>query len=522
MPTKTTTNFSVSNRIARYIARVATLTFFACVAVPQDADAQKLPVIPTPPTVVAPEPPTRPFTPIEKAYQRAIQEELKRREAEQRKQQEVKTLESELEKLLEEFGPNARYFCTNYFIYIYDVSDAYAKWCSALVENAANAYVTFARRLKLPIQPIEEPMIVVIFSRKEDYEAYARKVAGSEFDAAKNKPIGFYSTSSNRSVFYDMTGVEKSKTIDEKSNVTRKTTLEEVAAEILKRDPAEENLSVIVHETARQISYNLGLFARDGENPKWAIEGLAMLFEPPCGPTKFGGWKPDKDFPINKRRILEFKAYEQNSADARPVRRCVELERILDDEPCAYPLSWAIFYYLYKHYPKELAYYLYYCRMQEPRMAYSDTARVMEFEYFFGDDWDGMYLQLKVYVESLLLQANGLSEEEADKLARKKYNVPEEEPKQKGKDAKQKRTPKKTDAANTNDSAKRDAAKETKPDGAEALKETEKPEANQKQETKSSATATKSKPDVKKSETKTDKQVDAEDDDWLNSWNKEE
>lgn len=155
-------------------------------------------------------------------------------------------------------------------------------------------------------------------------------------------------------------------------------------------------------------------------------------------------------------------------------------------------------------------------------MAYSDTARVMEFEYFFGDDWDGMYLQLKVYVESLLLQANGLSEEEADKLARKKYNVPEEEPKQKGKDAKQKRTPKKTDAANTNDSAKRDAAKETKPDGAEALKETEKPEANQKQGTKSSATVTKSKPDVEKSETKTDKQVDAEDDDWLNSWNKEE
>ncbi len=427
----------------RNVAWFLILLIALALCAPGKLAAQKIPVlpgIPEPPKplnpIVAPTAPSRPFTPVEKAYQRAIQEELKRQAEAQRQQKEVKTLESELTKLLAEFGPTARYFYTNYFIYIYDTSDAYAKWCSTLVENAANAYLTFARKLKLPIQPIEEPMIVVIFSRKEDYEAYLKKVAGSEIDNAKTKPLGFYSTGANRSVFYDMTGVEK--TITEKTNVTKKTTLEEIATAILKRPHAQENLSVVVHEATHQIAYNLGLFDRGSENPAWAIEGLAMLFEPPCGAIKFGGWKPEKDFPINKQRVLEFKAYERSSADARPVRRCVELDRISGEEPCAYPLSWAIFYYLYKHYPKELAYYLYYCRMQTPRTTYSDVERVTEFEYFFGDDWDGMYLQLKVFVESLILQSNGLAEEEANKLARKKYNVPEEEVQEKGKNSKKK------------------------------------------------------------------------------------
>ena len=462
-----------------------------------------IPGIPNPPSAYqAPTSPSRPFTPIERDFVRRM-EELQRQAAEEAKKEEkVDTPEETLEKLLEEFGPTARYGYTRYFLYIYDTSDAYAYWCANLVENAAKAYVAFAKKLKLPIADIAEPMVVVIFKRKEDYEAYLKKVVGTEFDNAKNKPVGCYFPHLNRSIFYDMTGLEATAVNDDAS---RKKTFEDVAKEILARPNAEEDLSVVVHEATHQVSYNLGLFSRLGDNPAWTVEGLAMLFEPPCGDPKFGGWKPEKDLPINKRRIQEFLAYVQENPDPLPVRKCALLDQIRGDEPGAYPVSWAIFSYLYKKNPKLLAYYLYYYQIKNASPTFSNGTQIQEFERFFGTDWDGMYLQLKVFADAQLLQANGVDEAEAEKQARKKHGLPEEpEPPQKTKKPKPEKTPKSVGDAN----AKPDAEKEKKQG---AAKPSESPDSKPNPEAKK-------KPEKKADEPKN---AETQEDDWLDAWTEE-
>ena len=523
-----------------------------CGATPSVLQAQipKPPLPPTPPPMIQPPapptPPSRPFTPIEKEYIKRM-EELQRQAAEAAKAQEkVETPEDALAKLLEEFGPNARYGFTRYFLYIYDTSDEYAYWCANLVENAAKAYVAFAKKLKLPTAVITEPMTVVIFKRKEDYEAYLKKVVGTEFDNSEGKLAGCYFPQLNRSVFFDMTGIEATAVNDPEK---RKKSFEEISKEILARPNAEENLSVVVHEATPQISYNLGLFSKLGDNPAWTIEGLATLFEPPCGDPKYGGWRPEKDFPINRRRAQEFLAYAQENPDPMPVRKCAMLDRISADEPGSYPLAWATFSYLYKKNPRLLAYYLYYYQLKNASPTFSNGTQLQEFERFFGTDWDGMYLQLKVFVDAQLLQLDGVDEAEAEKQARKKHGLPEEpEAPPKGKKPQQDKSNKANADPNADKSGDKSSADqlksaeakknaESKAEGKEAKTENKdkKPDATKppKSPNDSKADPTpKKKPEKKASDPKSkDQKANAsksnkegektQEDDWLDAWSDE-
>ena len=418
-----------------FVSFLAAVVCFACVAAAgAPVKWPKLPTPPAPPKAPEPPkpyfPPSRPLTPIEmeqaERAKKAALEGLKTNLVVPEKAPEQDSLEKLIEKLLNEFGPDGRYGITSHFIVIYDTTDSYAMWCATLMENVTSTYEKFVSSTKLVEDGLADPMVVFIFADENDYRAYLQKNSSQEFQKASPDVVGFYSSGSNRAVFFDPTGKEQNK-----PNKGDERTIEQVATEVLADPRGAENISTVVHEGTHQVSYNYGLFSRKGENPKWAIEGLAMLFEAPGGEPKDGGWKIVDEkaktikFPINERRVREFQQYVATSTDAQPIKKVVGMEVIGSEEPCSYPVSWALFYYLYRYYPKVLAQYLIDNAAVQPRLTFTSRQRVYEFANYFGEDWDGMWMELRAFVDALELELKGVDPLEADKRARAKYNLAE-------------------------------------------------------------------------------------------------
>lgn len=375
-----------------YKRTVFTLLFFGANFVGasiNELNAQRLPTIPmlAPPQVAVPR--------GSHGFQDAVVSEYQDIEALRRAMKEQPTIEERVSKLLEEFGPNARYGITDHFIVIYDTTDYFASWCALVCERVEETYRHFTRRLGVGWVELSEPMPVILFTNKEDFTSYATKNLPG-FASSTNKAVGFYSSGSNRTAFYDLTQTERNKT----DEVDKKKSLEKVATEILSQPQGKEALSTIVHEATHQVSYNHGLFNRSGASPTWAVEGLAMLFEAPVGDVKDGGWKVTSDFAPNLRRIAEFQSYAREARETAPLRKIVAKEKISTDSRGDYPLSWALFSYLYKKYPSRLAEYLYYNACQD-RQTYTVTERINEFETFFTSDWDRLYSEVCAFVNEL-------------------------------------------------------------------------------------------------------------------------
>lgn len=355
------------------------------------------PRIPEPPAI--PEPPSIPPHPFEtRAWQRVTgvtTPTYREFEQEEAQEPERETLEETIAKLLEEFGSNARFGVTEHFIFIYDTTNYFAQWVALICERVETTYEKYVRYMRIGQTELDEPMVVLIFANKQDYETYATKNF-TEYASLKNKPIGFYSSAKNRIALYDLTETDKTKVED----FTQKRTLEEVATEILSQPKGMETLSVIVHETTHMVSYNRGMFGRTSKNPTWALEGLAMLFEAPVGEIKDGGWNVTYDFEANRARIREFQQYAKSTTE-NALRRVITSETINGDVPGSYEISWALFSYLYKKYPRRLARYLYATAGMQPRDSYPVNERAAEFEECFTSDYDKLYKELCAFVDEL-------------------------------------------------------------------------------------------------------------------------
>ncbi|MDO5309932.1 MAG: DUF1570 domain-containing protein [Planctomycetia bacterium] len=393
-------------------------------------------IIPTGPQVQIPE---RPLTPEEQEFKKEWEEVQRQASKKESQGKPMEAMESLIPTLLNEFGPRAKYGFTKHFVFIYDTSDDYALWTSYLCENVEDAYERFVKYLGIGMSELTEPMVVIIFARKADFDDYMTAHM-SDFKNRKNKPIGCYFSGPNRSVQFDSTGLEEQlgaveQSKERLSKKKRQERFREAVAEILARPESENFVSVLIHETTHQVSYNRGMFCRTGRNPTWAIEGLAMLFEPPCGEPKDGGWKVENDFPINRQRVREFQAFARTNKDPSVVRRVATAEEINGDEAGAYPVSWALFAYLLTYYPKQLSQYLQDNMAVGQRSSYTSSERERDFTYYFTDKWDRLYTELCAFVDALAMQLDGVDPETAQTQARAKYGLPDprEEAKQKQK-----------------------------------------------------------------------------------------
>ncbi len=315
---------------------------------------------------------------------------------------ELDALRSDLaERLRAEFGPGFETVATERYLFVHNVSDAYVDWCARLFEKVADAFDKFAAKSKLPTTERVEPMIVVIFATQRQFFEYAARETPSP-----DKLAAYYNMQTNRVALYDLSGAESSRSAvaDEDAEPERRRRAFQETKEFLSRPNAAFNVATIVHEASHQVAFNRGLFLRSGPLPFWAVEGLALTFETPNGRATQDGWNFTGSFPKNERQLERFRRYAATTRQRDPLRSLVAAQNIgdaRDDVEGFYAASWALFYYLYKRRPNELAAYLRETAAKPPFVAYPTADRIADFEKHFGDDWEKLTENLLRFVRRL-------------------------------------------------------------------------------------------------------------------------
>jgi hypothetical protein len=214
------------------------------------------------------------------------------------------------------------------------------------------------------------PLVAVVFRTQEDYYRHAA-ADGTPLPAGT---LGHYSPVSNRVFLFD--------TAENNGDADWST-----------------NAETIIHEATHQTAYNVGVHRRFAVQPRWLLEGLAMMFE------ARGVWDnaslQQQAARINQERLGDFRS----GAKDRPADWLTRL--VASDAPfqshavSAYAEAWMLTFYLCETRPQEYSNYL---ARVAARPAFSDYApqeRMADFTAAFGKDLALLSAQLQRYVDEL-------------------------------------------------------------------------------------------------------------------------
>lgn len=339
--------------------------------------------------------------------------------------------------LLRWAGPEARIHRTAHFVVAHDVSPALVEELSNRLERTYAAVYRFCEIIKFPAHRPDRRLEVLFFHQRSAYDAYAQTIRFSS-----EGTYGVYNERSNRSAFFnaatDPVMVEVSNTLlgaranldaltEQVRNIRDRTSIVEIvypdgrserltpaqAADKVASDRAtlarleqrrrnliaHVNRTVIQHETAHQVLHNAGVHRRGAKNPRWVVEGLALLFETP--PSQDGSGFSG----VNYLRLQDFreairgqKTASQLSAEdlkqAIADGRLVEPQRLIGDQnlfdrrgtdgAVDYALAWSLIHYLHRARGADLARYLHKLSERPPKRMYTAAEEVAVFEECFG------------------------------------------------------------------------------------------------------------------------------------------
>ncbi len=294
-------------------------------------------------------------------------------------------------RLLAEFGEGFSVKTTDRYLFVYNSSDGYAEWCARLFDNLADGFQRYADKNGFDLKERLEPMTVVVFAAKSEFVRYAsNETPGADQIAA------YYNLETNRVVLYDLSETEGTG-----AAATRRRRTFQETKEYLSRPNAAFNVATIVHEATHQVAYNRGLFQRTGPFALWTAEGLSLLFETPNGKASQGGWGYRSVFPVNERQLAIFREVASRTSQKDALRDLIRQDKFMVDLRASYATSWALFHYLYKKRPKELAEYMREIANKPPFTVYSPEDRIADFEKYFGNDWEKLTENLLKFVKRL-------------------------------------------------------------------------------------------------------------------------
>ena len=271
--------------------------------------------------------------------------------------------------ILTELPPGFDLVVTKHYVICFDTSRAYAQWCGALFEKLHEAFANFWTQADFVLAEPPHPLIVVIFSDRQRYEAFASRDLG----AAADRVVGYYNLLTNRVTTFDLTG---SSLLPGHST----TSPGRAGLEILGSPEAAGLVATLVHEATHQMAYNGGMHQRLAPVPLWISEGIATYFETPA-PGSGRGWQGIGQ--VNKPRLKKFLATYQPGA----------LTAIIEgDEPFraaagaldAYAKAWALTAFLVQTRKPALVAYLRTLSAKPPLSDDTPAQRRAEFVAAFG------------------------------------------------------------------------------------------------------------------------------------------
>jgi hypothetical protein len=278
-----------------------------------------------------------------------------------------------------------------HFVIAYNTSQAYARWCGALLERLHVAFINYWDRQGLDVTEPDAPLVVLVFADRASFNRYAR----SELGAASDSVIGYYSLHTNRISIFDLTGIgapaagAPQRAIDERR-----------IQQLLSRPEAERRVATVVHEATHLLAYNGGLHQRMADVPLWVSEGVAIYFETP-DLSSGRGWRTIGG--VNEVRLGEFRRYLAH----RPTDSLETLVadnsrfRNTDEASDAYGEAWALTYYLLQRHADAFHAYLKALAARTPLDNDTPEERLAAFRAAFGDDIAALDRDMVRYISQL-------------------------------------------------------------------------------------------------------------------------
>ena len=213
------------------------------------------------------------------------------------------------------------------------------------------------------------PLVAVVFRNEGDYYRHA---AASGTPMQPNT-LGHYDPVSNRIFLFDE-GLESDK-------------------------DWSASIDTIIHEATHQTAYNVGVHRRFAEQPRWLVEGLAMMFEA-RGLWDARSTHTRKDR-INRGRLDDFRYLLKGRSPSALPRLIASDDSFRSDPAAAYAEAWTLSFFLCETRPKEYCDYLARAGARKAFSKYPAKQRVVDFAHYFGSDFKQLDAELLRFVEEL-------------------------------------------------------------------------------------------------------------------------
>jgi len=308
--------------------------------------------------------------------------------------------EEHVREMLRIAGRQARIFETDHFVLVYTSSIAKARKLGSRLEAVYRWRVWFLEQMGIePVRP-DAKLEAYFFGTHEEFQGYQALHGDISMGV-----LGFWHPVDNRSVFFD------TETWPPIANLLKRYSDPKVDFQIRRRGRnmverwvEYQNMSTTQHEAGHHIDFNIGIFPKQGDVPRWLVEGLTMQFEAP--PSELGGCLGR----INYKRLQEIRQQYGPNLEALPMMRDFMLHDALWFQGYNYPLGWALVHYLYKQNREAFAKFMRLMAQREDDWGVRVplTEKLKQMEEIFGEIDEEWTQQFKDYISSIPMRESQL------------------------------------------------------------------------------------------------------------------
>jgi hypothetical protein len=269
--------------------------------------------------------------------------------------------------LHEEFDTRFEISTTSHFVVVHPPG-AWSNWAKRL-ELLYRSFTHTMRVRGFRVAEPQVPLVAVVFRNQRDY--YSHAAAGGTPLAPGT--LGHYDPKSNRIFLFDGSTASD--------------------------DDWSANAETIIHEAAHQTAFNVGVHRRFAEQPRWLVEGLAMMFE------ARGVWDARSVYTrsdrINRGRLDDFRHYLEKRPAGTIVALVASDQLFRTSGGFAYAEAWTLNFYLCETRPQEYSRYLEIVAGRKAFSEYPAKSRLTDFTRCFGNDVELLDAQLRRFVADL-------------------------------------------------------------------------------------------------------------------------
>lgn len=250
-------------------------------------------------------------------------------------------------------------------------ADDYAKLFEEVYRQVDTFFSVRGFETHLP----EMPMVAFVFGTQAEFKAYCE----AQDDQSMVKMRGYYSPKTNRVAMYE----DPNQVIKVTAGISDQGLLSPIS-EGLFASVTGQTADVIIHEGTHQVGFNVGIHSRLGTTPRWIVEGLATVLEPP-GIRSRGKAGKDK---VNDERLSWFQGdYSQRRKPGDLAKMIATDDAFSGQTLDAYSLAWGVTYFLTENPARagKFAKYLKKVGDRNPLQVYSAKERLSDFQEIFGD-----------------------------------------------------------------------------------------------------------------------------------------